>query len=107
MNRRVRALLLSVLLPGLGQLFLGRTARGITLILLTNLLLLLALAVMVKAAAPALAARFSSGTPNPDQVRAALEQVAPYGRALLGAFALLWGIALADIFRGDAAAGRR
>lgn len=107
MSRRMRALLLTVLLPGLGQLSLGRTARGIALILLTNLLLLLTLGVLVKAAAPLLAARFSSGAPSTDQVHAALEQVTPYGRALLGAFALLWGIAAADILRGNAAAGQR
>lgn len=98
MTRRSRALLLSgLLLPGLGQLYLGRTTRGIALILLTNLLLLLALIVLLKATAPAVAGRFASAAVRPADILAALEGVAGYGRALLAAFALVWGGAVADI----------
>lgn len=98
MSRRLRALLMTaLLLPGLGQLYLGRTARGIALIVLTNLLLLLALIILFKAAAPAIAARFASGTARPAEILAGLDSIAWYGRALLGAFALVWGGAVADI----------
>jgi hypothetical protein len=103
MSRRIRALLMTaLLLPGLGQLYLGRTAWGIALIVLTNLLLLLALVVLLKGVAPAIAARLASGTVTPADIMSGLDNVAGYGRALLGAFALVWGVAVADILvRGD------
>ncbi len=109
MTRKSRALLMTALiLPGLGQLYLGRTARGIALILLTNLLLLLALVVLLKAAAPALSARLASGAVSPADIMTGLEVSAGYGRALLGAFVLLWGGAVADIlFHREAIDGGR
>jgi hypothetical protein len=109
MSRRIRALLMTALLvPGLGQLYLGRTARGIALIALTNLLLLLALVVLLKGTAPAVAARFASGAVSPADIMAGLAGVAWYGRALLAAFALVWAVAMADILvRGDGDSGQR
>ena len=79
MTRKNRALLMTALiLPGLGQLYLGRSARGIALILLTNLLLLLALVVLLKAAAPALSARLASGAVSPADIMTGLEGSAGY-----------------------------
>ena len=63
MNRKKTALLLNALvLPGLGQLYLGRKASGIAIIMLVNLLLLLALFVLMKGLSPVIAAQAVSGT---------------------------------------------
>jgi hypothetical protein len=102
MNRRIRALLLTALvLPGLGQLYLGRKITGIVLIMLVNLLLLLALFMLMKGAAPAITTQVTSGTIKPDDILAGLNNIAGYGRALLIAFALLWGFAVIDILRNN------
>jgi len=99
MNRKARALLLNAfILPGLGQLYLGRKIKGIVIILLVNLLLLLALFVLFKAASPMIAARMTSGRISPDELLSGLESVAGYGRSLLAALLLLWGYGLFDLF---------
>jgi len=100
MSRKIRALLLtSLVVPGLGQLYLGRKVTGIVLIMLVNLLLLLALFVLMKGAAPAITAQVTSGTIKPDDIVAGLNSIAGYGQGLLIAFALLWGFAVIDILR--------
>jgi len=98
MNRKTRALLLTTLvLPGLGQLYLGRKISGIILILLTNLLLLLALALVLKGVTPIIGAQLSTGTIKPEDILAGLDSVAGYGRALLISLALLWVYAAVDV----------
>lgn len=100
MNRKRTALLLNALvLPGLGQLYLGRKAIGIAVIMLVNLLLLLALFVLLKGLAPAIAAQAVSGKVSAEEIHAALLGSAGFGKALLAGFALLWACALADIMR--------
>lgn len=98
MKKKTRALLLTALvLPGLGQIYLGRKASGLCLIMLVNLLLLLALFLLLKGSAPIMAAHFTSGSVKPADVSAGFSALAGYGRALLIAFALLWGYAIIDI----------
>jgi len=100
MNRKRTALLLNALvLPGLGQLYLGRKTTGIAVIMLVNLLLLLALFVLMKGLAPVIAARAVSGAVSAQEIHAALHGVAGFGKALLAGFALLWAFALVDIIR--------
>jgi hypothetical protein len=100
MNRKLRALLLNAfVLPGLGQLYLGRKNTGIVLILLVNLLLLLALFVVLKGASPLIAAHMTSGSLGSGDILAALDSVAGYGRAVLVAIVLVWGYALVDLLR--------
>lgn len=104
MTRTTRALLLSTLvLPGLGQLYLGRKIPGIILLLLVNLLLLLSVAIVLKGAAPLLSAQVISGTIKPEDILNAVNSVAGYGRAMLIAFALLWGYSAVDILRNGEA----
>jgi hypothetical protein len=67
--------------------------------MLVNLLLLLALGVLMKGAAPVIAAHISSGSIKPADILAGLDSIAGYGRALLIALALLWGFAIIDILR--------
>lgn len=100
MSRTARALLLNAfVLPGLGQLYVGRKVAGIAILLLVNLLLLLALFVLLKGASPLIAAKMTSGSLASGDILAALDSVAGYGRALLFAFVLVWGFALVDLLR--------
>jgi hypothetical protein len=100
MNRKRTALLLNALvLPGLGQLYLGRKAIGIAIILLVNLLLLLALFVVLKGLAPVIAAQAVSGAVSTQEIHAALQGASGFGKALLGGFALLWLAALIDVIK--------
>lgn len=101
MTRRTRALLLSgLVLPGLGQLYLGRVARGIVLLLLVNLLLLLSLVLLLRGAAPLVAASLASGKMEITELLKGFEGATGYGRALLGGFWLLWLSSVVDILVG-------
>jgi len=98
MKRKITAVLLSALvLPGLGQLYLGRKARGIAIILLVNLLLMLTLFVLLKGLAPVIASKVVSGTFNSQDVLSALQGVTGFGQGLLAGFALLWVYSIADL----------
>jgi len=100
MKRKRKALLLNaLLLPGLGQLYLGRKATGIAIIMLVNLLLLLGLFVLLKGLAPIIAAKAVPGTISPAEIPTALQGVGGFGKGLLAGFALLWSYALVDIIR--------
>ena len=100
MNRKKTALLLSTLvLPGLGQLYLGCKATGIAIIMLVNLLLLLALFVLMKGLAPVIAAQAVSGATSAQEIYAALHGVAGFGKALLAGFALLWVFSIVNVLK--------
>lgn len=98
MKRTITAVLMSALvLPGLGQLYLGRKARGIVIILLVNLLLLLTVFILLKGLAPVIASKVAAGTFNANDVLAALQGVTGFARALLAGFALLWVYSIVDL----------
>jgi hypothetical protein len=100
MSPKIKAILLNALvLPGLGQLYLGKKVKGMALIMIINLLLLLGLFVGLKAASPLIAARVASVNANSAEVASALDSVAGFGRGILVFFLLVWGYALIDIFR--------
>ncbi len=102
MNRKLTALLLSALvLPGLGQLYLGRKVAGGIIVVLVNLVLLLALFVLVRGLSPVIASRIAGGAINitPAEVMAALDGATGFGKAVLAAFFLLWTFSLVDILR--------
>lgn len=102
MNRKTKAILLNALvLPGLGQLYLGSRVKGIALVMVINLLLLLGLFAGLKGASPLIAARMTSGSANPADVAAALHGVAGFGRGILIVFLLVWGYALVDLFKNS------
>lgn len=105
MKRKWTALLLTAfVLPGLGQLYLGRKVKGIILLLLVNLLMLLALFVLLKGLSPVIAARIVSGSVGASEVLAGLQGVSGFGRALLAAFGVVWGYSVIDILKpGDEA----
>lgn len=102
MKRKLTALLLSALvLPGLGQLYLGRKARGVAIILLVNLLLLLTLFVLMKGLAPVIGAKLVSGTFAARDVLTSLQGVSGFAQALLAGFSLLWLYSIADLLVGS------
>ena len=79
MKRTITALLLSALvLPGLGQLYLGRKARGAVVILLINLLLLLTVFVLLKGLSPVIASKMISGSFNSSDAAIALQGVSGF-----------------------------
>ena len=102
MKRKLTALLLSALvLPGLGQLYLGRKATGGILIVLINLILLLALFVLLKGLSPVIASQLAAGTVSisPSEVIKALDGVSGFGRGVLAAFCVVWLFSVLDILR--------
>ncbi|MBI2354621.1 MAG: hypothetical protein HYV06_06260 [Deltaproteobacteria bacterium] len=104
MKRKWIALILSALvLPGLGQLYLGRKVKGIAIIMAVNLILLLALFVVLKGLSPVIAARVAGGavTVTSEEVMAALKGVSAFGKGVLAAFVALWVYSLADLFGQD------
>ena len=102
MNKKLTALLLSALvLPGLGQLYLGRKLAGGIIIVLINLVLLLALFVILRGLSPVIAAQIAGGAINitPSEVMNALEGATGFGKAVLAAFFLVWAFSVVDIIR--------
>ena len=102
MNKKVTALLLSALvLPGLGQLYLGRKMAGGILIVLVNLLLLLALFVLLRGLSPVIAAQIAGGAISitPSEVMKGLEGATGFGKAVLAAFFVVWTFSVADLLR--------
>ena len=102
MNKKLTALLLSALvLPGLGQLYLGRKMIGGIILVLVNLVLLLALFVLLRGLSPVIASKIAGGAISitPSEVMQALDGVSGFGKAVLGAFFLLWSYSIVDILR--------
>jgi TM2 domain-containing membrane protein YozV len=102
MTRKNTALLLTALiLPGLGQLYLGRKVSGIALIMLVNLLMLLGLFVLLKALSPVIAAQAVSGGISPAEIQTALQGASGLGKALLAGFVLVWLYSVFDVMKFD------
>ena len=100
MNRIRTALLLNAfVLPGLGQLYLGRKVIGIAIILLVNLLLLFGLFIVLKGLSPVIASRMVPGTINTADIQGALQGVTGLGKGLLAGFGVLWGYSIVDVLK--------
>jgi TM2 domain-containing membrane protein YozV len=101
-NKKISALLLSALvMPGLGQLYLGRKMIGGVLIVLVNLILILALFVLLRGLSPLIASKIAGGAISitPAEVMNALDGASGFGKAVLAAFFLVWAFSVADILR--------
>ncbi|CAH2030306.1 DUF6677 family protein [Trichlorobacter ammonificans] len=107
MKRPLIALLLSAfVLPGLGQLYLGRKLKGALLLVAVNLLLLAALFLAMKLSAPLIGARLA-GTPiTPELLLAQIQPHAVWGKALLASFLGVWGFAVVDLVSAFRESGR-
>lgn len=102
MNRKLVALLLSALvLPGLGQLYLGRRNVGIAILLIVNIIILAAFFVVLKGLSPVIASRIAGGaiTIGTEDVATALQGASVLGKGVLAGFFLIWAYALADILK--------
>lgn len=101
MKRPVIALLLSgLLLPGLGQLYLGRRIKGVALIMAINLLLLIGLFFFMKISSPVIAAHLSGSPLTPALILEKIEPFAVWAKLLLAAFLCLWGFGIVDLLSG-------
>ena len=102
MNKKLTAVLLSALvLPGLGQLYLGRKMVGGIILALVNLVLLLALFVLLRGLSPVIAAQIGGGAVGITQaeVLKALEGASGFGKGVLAAFGVLWLFSVVDILK--------
>ena len=102
MNKKITALLLSAfVLPGLGQLYLGRKLVGGILIVLVNLVLLLALFVVLRGLSPVIASKIAGGAINitPSEVMSALDGATGFGKGVLAVFCLVWTFSVVDILK--------
>ena len=89
MKRKISALLLSALvLPGLGQLYLGRKTAGVILLALINLILLLGLFVLLRGLSPLIASQISGGSLHisSSDIITALDGVSAFGKVVLASF---------------------
>jgi hypothetical protein len=102
MNRKITALLLSAfVLPGLGQLYLGRKLAGGIIIVIVNLVLILGLFVLLRGLSPAIAAQISGGaiSISPSEIMKTLEGETGFGKAVLATFFAVWSFSIIDILR--------
>ena len=102
MNKKMTALLLSALvLPGLGQLYLGRKIVGGIILALVNMILLLALFVLLRGLSPVIASHIAGGTIGitPAEVMRAIDGASGFGKTVLAAFFVVWAFSLVDILR--------
>lgn len=102
MSRKMTAILLSALvLPGLGQLYLGRKVVGGIIIAIVNLILLLALFVLLRGLSPVIASQIAGGaiSISPSEVITALDGASGFGKGVLAFFFLVWAFSLADILK--------
>lgn len=102
MNKKMTALLLSgLVLPGLGQLYLGRKVIGGLLIVLINLVLILALFVLLRGLSPLIAAKIAGGaiTITPAEVLNSMDGASTLAKAVLASFFLVWTFSIVDILR--------
>ncbi len=104
MNKKISALLLSALvMPGLGQLYLGRKMIGGIIIVLVNLILLLALFVLLRGLSPVIAAQIAGGAISitPAEVMKSLDGASGFGKAVLASFFLVWTFSVVDVLRSE------
>lgn len=99
MSRKLNAILLSALvLPGLGQFYLGRRLKGGIIIALVNLFLLAALALMVKGMGAILLLSRGGAEVTPEIIIRTLHENAPGARWLIILFCGLWVYGIVDLF---------
>jgi len=98
-KRPVIAMLLSALiLPGMGQLYLGRRITGIVLVMAVNLLLLISLFFVMKVASPIIGAHLTGAPITPALILEALQPYSIWAKLLLAAYLGLWGFGVVNLF---------
>ena len=103
MRKRIKCVALSALvLPGLGQLCLGRRLKGGVMILLDNVFILAALYIAMRSVGKMMLAG-AGGAMDPEKVLASVRADAPYANWVMGGFLLLWvyGVVDAALDKGE------
>jgi hypothetical protein len=96
MGKRIKYVALSAfVLPGLGQLCLGRRLKGGVMILLDNVFILAALYIALKSIGKLMLAG-RGGTLGAEKVLAGVRVDAPYAIWVLVGFLLLWAYGVVD-----------
>lgn len=102
MRKKLTALLLSAfVLPGLGQLYLGRKMVGGIIIVLVNVVLIMALFVLLRGLSPVIAAQIAGGAISitSSDVMKSLDGATGFGKSVLAVFFLVWTFSIVDILR--------
>lgn len=106
MTRKFKAVALSgLVLPGLGQLYLGHRVKGGVMILLDNVFILAGLFIALRSAGKMLLAG-RTGL-SADQVLAAIRADNPLATYVLAAFLVLWAYGVVDAALDKSGAGRQ
>lgn len=96
MKNKIKCMALSAfVLPGLGQLCLGRRLKGGIMILLDNIFILAALYIALRSAGKLMLAG-RGGALDAEKVLAGIQADSPYAMWVLGGFLLLWGYGVID-----------
>jgi hypothetical protein len=97
MGNRLKYVALSAfVLPGLGQLSMGRRVKGGVMIALDNIFILAALFIALRSVAKLMVAKGGQGL-GAETVLAGIQTDAPYARWVLGAFLVLWIYGVVDL----------
>lgn len=101
MKRKYVALLLSALvLPGLGQLYLGQKGKGVAIIMLVNMILLVGLFVLLKGLSPVIANQIAGGAVSSSaDVLKGMQGASPLAKGVLASFFVVWAFALVDVVK--------
>ena len=98
MYRKFIALLLSgLVLPGLGQLYLGRRKKGVLLVVLTNCFLLAAIFLILPGIGKLLVTAKVGQTASASLISAWLSEHGTIGKGMLTGFMAIWGYSVIDI----------
>ncbi len=101
MKKNIRAALLSAFIfPGLGQVYKGCRLKGCIVILLANILLLIALALVMKGIYQLAISPGFSGITDPAKTAQRLLNETPSFQWLLGIFSCLWLYGVLDALLG-------
>ena len=92
MKKRIKCVALSALvLPGLGQLYLGRRLKGGVMILLDNIFILAALYIAMRSVGKMMLAG-AGGVMDPEKVLAMVRADAPYANWVMGGLPAALGL---------------
>jgi len=106
MNKNVKAALLSAfILPGVGQIYLGRRVKGGVLILMVTVLLLIFIVLVLIGMQDLFQAYSVSGGADIAVFEGRLRRWAPAALTLGVALFLVWGYGIVDAFRGNGEGG--
>jgi TM2 domain-containing membrane protein YozV len=98
MSRKVTAIILSgLVLPGLGQFYLGRKIKGAILIGLVNIFLLAALAVVARGLGTLVLLSRGGDRISTDVILRTMQQNSPGARWLIILFCALWLYGIVDL----------